>query len=292
MGRCIGLKVNKLQFFSDNNLLFIEDVFEEHTDLHGAIIVSANSKSNKGIFEFLDGENNPIFASLHENGWHPHCVYIRLGYDLENPNIPLLKEAIEFLRKEYSKPLFFLLDSRLSAVEHILKEQEFKMIRKTEVVHIMPDINEKEIVSSLTTIAQIIEDTELMDSLVELFTRTYTETHRSNPVGDHSLELWREIAFDGLLKSHSYVVLKEKEVIAFSLMYEGGNNSWELGWIGVDNLENLPLLDGLLAQQLNDATQRGISYIEKEVDSTCPYSLHICELVDYEIAETVFAYMN
>ncbi|WOV86309.1 hypothetical protein QWT69_10190 [Sporosarcina oncorhynchi] len=284
--------MNKLQSYSDSNLLFIEDVFKKHTDLHGAIIASANSNHNKGIFEFLDGNSSPVYASAHKSGWHPHCVYIRLAYDLASPDLKLLQAAAEFLSKEFSKPLFFLLDDRFSSLRDVLKKQQFKMIRKTEVVHIRPNKHEKEIMNSLTTIAQISEDIDLMDSLVELFRRTYTETHMSNPVGDHSLESWREIAFDELLESHSYVVLKEKEVIAFSLMYEGDNNSWELGWTGVDGQENLPLLDVLLAQQLNDARQQGISYIEKEVDSTCPYSLQICKSVEYEVAETFFAYMN
>lgn len=286
------MKVNKLECFSDSNLLFIEDVFEEHMDLHGAIIASANSNRNKGIFEFLDGNCSPVYASAQESGWHPHCVYIRLTYDLANPDFGFLHAAIEFLSKEFSKPLFFLLDDRFNSLRDVLNTLQFKMIRKTEVVHIRPNKQEKEIMASVTTITRISEDAVLMDSLVDLFRRTYTETHRSNPVGDHSLESWREIAFDGLLENHSYVVLKGKEVIAFSLMYESDNNSWELGWICVDQYSNLPLLDDLMIQQINDATQKGISYIEKEVDSTCPYSLHICEFIEYEVVETFFSYMN
>ena len=292
MGRCIGLKVNELQSFSDRHLLFIEEVFEEHTDLHGAMIASANSHRNKGVFEFLGGNSSSVYVSAHESGWHPHCVYIRLAYDLARPDLGLLHTATEFLSNKFSKPLFFLLDDRLRSLQDILKTQEFKMIRKTEVVHFKPYKHAKEIVSSLTTIAQISEDADLMHSLVNLLIRTYTETHRSNPVGDHSEESWTEIAFDELLENHSYVILEEKEVIAFSLMYEGDNNSWELGWIGVDGQENLPLLDVLLAQQLNDVTEKEISYIEKEVDSTCPYSLYICKSVDYEVEETLYAYMN
>ncbi|MBD7986008.1 hypothetical protein H9649_15660 [Sporosarcina sp. Sa2YVA2] len=286
------MKVNKLECFSDSHLLFIEDVFEEHTDLHGEIIASANSNRNKGIFEFLNVNSSPVYASAHESGWHPHCVYIRLVYDLASVDVELLQAAAEFLSKEFSKPLFFLLDDRFSSLQDVLKEQQFNMIRKTEVLHIRPNKHEKEIMTSLKTIAQISEDIDMMDSLVELFIRTYTETHISNPVGDHSMESWRQIAFDGMLESHSYVVLKGKEVIAFSLMYGSDNNSWELGWIGVDEYSNLPLLDDLMIQQINDATQKGISYIEKEVDSTCPYSLHICEIIEYEVVETFFAYMN
>lgn len=292
MGRCIGLKVKKIKKLNELNLLFIEEVFKDYSDLHGAIIASANSKRNCGIFEFSIGKSKQIIASSHESEWHPHCVYTQLAYDLNEPDLQQLQSCIEFLRNEFDKPLFFLIDERFSTVASILVEQDYRMIRKTDMVHISPEKHNNARASSLATITQINDDAVLMNSLVELSKSTYTETHMSNPVGDHSMQVWRDIILDGLLKDHSYVVLEGKEVIAFSFMYEGDKNSWELGWIGVNELSNLSLLDTMLAQQLTEAKERNISFIEKEVDSTCPYSLHICQSVKYEVVETLFAYMN
>ena len=51
-------------------------------------------------------------------------------------------------------------------------------------------------------------------------------------------------------------------------------------------------LDKLLHRQIEDAVKHNISFIEKEVDSTCPYSLHICKSVAYEVSETLNAYMK
>ena len=82
------------------------------------------------------------------------------------------------------------------------------------------------------------------------------------------------------------------DITAFSLLYESNENSWELGWIGVDDLSRISDLDKLIHKQLEDAVERNISFIEKEVDSTCPYSLHICDFLEFEVAENLYAYMK
>lgn len=291
MGRCIGLKANKIKTLNEENLLFIEKVFAKHSDLHCALIASANSPRNCGLFEFSSENHHPLIASIHESEWHPHCVYTRLAYDLDEPDLQLLQFCIEFLRDEFDKPLFFLLDDRFNALASILVELGFPMIRKTEVVHIQPATHHSSD-APLTTVAQISENVDCMNSLVELSKCTYTETHVSNPVGNHPFQSWREVVLDGLLLDYSYVVLEGKKVLAFSLLYEGEGNNWELGWVGAENDSNLYLLDAILARQLADAKENKIAFIEKEVDSTCPYSLHICKSVPYEVVETLFAYVN
>ena len=44
--------------------------------------------------------------------------------------------------------------------------------------------------------------------------------------------------------------------------------------------------------QLQDAVKLGIIAIEKEVDSTCPYSLHIVESLSYDVSETLYAFIS
>ena len=129
----------------------------------------------------------------------------------------------------------------------------------------------------ILSIRQIRNNEARMDSFVQLCKKTYTETHIDNPVANLPIESWRHAAMDGLMEEHSYVMVNGLEITAFSLLYESDEKSWELGWIGVDDLSRISDLDKLIHKQLEDAVKHNISFIEKEVDSTCPYSLHICE---------------
>lgn len=103
---------------------------------------------------------------------------------------------------------------------------------------------------------------------------------------------WENVILDDLIDSSSYALVNGNGVIAFSLMYEGEGNSWELGWIGVADSEEMSLLDLILKKQLRDAKEQKIEHIEKEVDSTCPYSLHIAKSLSYDVSETWYAYVE
>ena len=141
-------------------------------------------------------------------------------------------------------------------------------------------------------ISEITNEPILMTSLIELCKTIYTETHLDNPVGDFSLVNWESVIMQDLNEENSYVVINENRVIAFSLMHQGEGNHWELGWIGVEKRSEMTLLDLLLTMQLRDATNLGVVEIEKEVDSTCPYSQHIVESLSYNISETLYAFIT
>ena len=144
----------------------------------------------------------------------------------------------------------------------------------------------------VTAISEITNDPILMTSLFELGKRIYSETHSDNPVGNFPLASWENIIMEDLNVENSYVVINDNKVIAFSFMYPADKDNWELGWIGVENLAELNLLDEIITLQIQDASKLGIITIEKEVDSTCPYSLHIVESLSYDVSETLYAYIS
>ncbi|KAA0964945.1 hypothetical protein FQ087_01060 [Sporosarcina sp. ANT_H38] len=275
--------------------LFVEKVFGENEDLIRNFFASMRSDMNEGIYSVENVNRMVVAASMHCNIWHPYCVYVRLAFDFNCVDERAIQFMIEFLKDEVEKPLFFLIDNRFRGLGELLTRKDFRLIRKTEVININPksflsvkDDSDQEII----TVGQILNDTVLLSSLIKICKKIYTETHVDNPVADLSSLSWKNVILDDLIDSSSYVVVNENNVIAFSLMYEGEENSWELGWVGVENSDEMTLLNLVLNKQLRDANEQNIKYIEKEVDSTCPYSLHIAKSLSYDVSETWYAYVQ
>lgn len=273
---------------------FINEVFGENNDLKARMNSSISAKLHKDIYTVQNDDGILAVASTHKSTWHPNCMYVQLAYELNGSAEPGLQNMITGLEDKYDQPLFFLLDERFYKLIEVLTRNQFKMIRKTEIIHINPAQTSRITVQDerIRSIREIRSNEALMDSFVQLCQRTYTETHTDNPVANLSIKSWRQVAMDGLLEEHSYVLVNGSKVISFSLMYESDEKVWELGWIGVDDLSQIADLDKLIQKQLEDAVQNSITFIEKEVDSTCPCSVHICDSVEYEVAETLYAYLK
>lgn len=298
MGRSIGLKISKLDTSNQDGVnklnIFIGKVFCENNDLKARMNSSIFAKHHKDIYSVQNDDEILAIASTHKSSWHPNCIYVQLAYNLDGSDELALQSIITKLENEYDQPLFFLLDDRFYGLKEILTRNQFKMIRKTEIIHIAATLLNGETGRDerILSIREIRMNEERMDSFIQLCKKTYTETHTDNPVANLPIENWRHAAMDGLMEEHSYVMVNGPKVTAFSLMYESDKNSWEVGWVGVDDTFRINDLDKLVCKQVEDAVKHSISFIEKEIDSTCPYSLHICESVTYEVAETLYAYMK
>jgi len=275
--------------------LFVEKVFGQNKDLIRNFYASMGSGMNEGIFSVESFGGMVVAASTHCSAWHPHCIYVRLAFDFNCVDERAIKFMIEFLKDEVKMPLFFLIDDRFSRLARLLVQEDFRLIRKTEVINIKPgilssenDVSDKRI----KTVAQILNEPIVLSSLIEICKKIYTETHIDNPVADLSNSSWKNVILDDLIDSSSYVVVNRNNVVAFSLMYEGEGNSWELGWLGVADSEEMVLLNLVLNKQLHDAKEQKIVYIEKEVDTTCPYSLHIAKSLSYDVSVTWYTYIG
>ncbi|MCM3710160.1 hypothetical protein [Sporosarcina luteola] len=273
---------------------FIDKVFLDNNDLKALLKSSITAKLHIDIYSVQKDEEILAAASTHKSYWHPNCIYVQLVYNLDGVDELALQSMITELENKYEQPLFFLLDDRFSQVKELLTRNQFRMIRKTEIIHIEPTLPKGKTVQDerILSIREIRKNEARIASFVQLCKKTYTETHTDNPVANLPIESWRHAAMDGLKEEHSYVMVDELKVTGFCLMYEYDEKVWELGWIGVDDLSRIADLDKLIHKQIEDAVKLGISFIEKEVDSTCPYSLHVCKSVEYGVAETLYAYLK
>lgn len=272
---------------------FVAKTFSEHKDLERNFISCIDNKMNKGIYSIDNEDGLVVLATTFQSTWHPYCIYVRLAYDFSRVNVDALQSMIDGLKEQFDKPLFFLIDNRFESLDEVLLSRGFRSIRKTDVISIKSQQSEMVTIERKgIAISEIITNPILMTSLFELCRRIYSETHLDNPVGDIVLSSWESVIMEDLNAKYSYVVINENKVIAYSLIYEVDEQNWELGWIGVENPSEMNLLDGIITLQIQDASKLGIITIEKEVDSTCPYSLHIAASLTFDVSETLYAFIS
>lgn len=271
---------------------FIGRVLSDHSVLKQEILRARRGKSK--IFVANVGNTMQAVAITHDSTWHPNCTYVRLAYDFNQMTEDFLHQIIMYIKREYKKLLFFLVDYRYNLLIKVLRKNQFSLIRETEILHINPlkSLTKMCVLPSIHTVAEIKKDPTILSSLIVLTKQVYTDTHLANPVADLSFASWERAIMDGLLEKNSYVIVQDSNVPAFSLMYEVNEQRWELGWIGVRDRKNISELDKLLQLQTKDAVKCGIQIIEKESDSTCPYSQHVKKSWMYSVDECLYSYLG
>lgn len=286
--------VNIVKDYLDTKIVedFVEEVYSTHIDLKHEIlhIRLGNSKT----YSARVGTTLKVLAITFDSTWHPNCTYVRFAYNFNLMKEDVLMQFVMFLKQEYSKPLFLLLDNRYSLLIKVLQTHEFSLIRETEVLHIYPlkSLMEIDFLPNKRTVHEIKGDPTILSSLIELTKKIYTDTHRANPVADLSRTSWELAIMEGMLEKNSYVIVQDSIVFAYSFLYEVNDESWELGWIGVRDMKNITELDKLLQVQLKDAVKHGIRFIEKEADTTCPYSQHVKNSLMYSVDERFYSYLG
>lgn len=256
-------------------------------------MIRARSGKSKTFVANL-GITMQAVAITYNSTWHPNCTYVRFAYDFNNMSEDFLQQFIVFLKQECMKPLFFLVDDRYSLLIKVLRKNQFLLIRETEILHINPlkSLTEICVLPRIHTVAEIKKDPTILSSLIVLTKQVYTDTHLANPVAELSFALWERAIMDGMLEKNSYVIVQDSIVQAFSLMYKVNEQRWELGWIGVRDRKNISELDKLLQLQMKDAVKCGIQNLEKESDSTCPYSQHVKKSLKYSVDECLYSYLG
>lgn len=271
---------------------FVEEVFSNHIDLKQEIHHAR--RGNSKTYGACVGAMLNVLAITYDSTWHPHCTYVQFAYDFSLMKEDVLMQLVMFLKKEYSKPLFFLVDNRYSLLIKVLRNNEFTRIRETEKLHIYPSESLMGIdyLPNKRTVHEIKGDPAILSSLIEFAKKIYTETHRANPVANLSYTSWEFAIMEGMLEKNSYVIVQDSIVLAYSFLYEVNDESWELGWVGVRDMKNITELDKLIQVQLKDAAQHGIRFIEKEADTICPYSQHVKNSLVYSVDERFYSYLS
>jgi hypothetical protein len=188
----------------------------------------------------------------------------------------------------------FKIDGRFTQLSSVLIELNYKMIRQTDICSI--DVNTvhvegKILPDNVLILHDLRKIPHLHDQFISLCQDVYTNTHLDNPVADLPISEWTNMIMADVLEEISSVLVVEDEVRAFSLMYEGDRtDSWELGWNGVRSKEPPFILKEMLEHQIRIGQRHGIHIIEKENDSTDPFSQYVIKDIPHQVSKTLYSY--
>lgn len=273
---------------------FIDTVFSDHTDLKSDIKRTLTSHLNKGIFSLHTNGDIQIVACAFESTWHPMCTYIQVAYDFISSNKAVLQELLTYLQTHVKRPLMFKIDGRFTQLSSLFIESNYTMIRQTDICSI--DVRAvycegKMLPDNVLTLRNLRKIPHLHDQFILLCKEVYINTHLDNPVAHLPITAWTNMIMADVLEEISSVLVVEDEVRAFSLMYEGDqSDSWELGWNGTTNKEPPFILKDMLEHQIWIGQRHGIHIIEKENDSTDPFSQYVLKDIPHQVIKTLYCY--
>ena len=273
---------------------FIDTVFSDHTDLQSNIKRTVTSHLNKGIFSIQTTDEIKIVACAFESTWHPVCTYIQIAYDFTSSNKDALHDFLTYLKTHFERPLMFKIDGKFTQLSSVLIESNYTMIRQTDICSIdvrTVHVEGKMLPNNVLTLDDLRKIPHLHNQFISLCKDVYTITHLNNPVADLPITTWTNLIMADVLEEISLILVVDGEVRAFSLMYEGdGADSWELGWNGVTSKEHPFILKNMLEHQIRIGQSLGIHNIEKENDSTDPFSQYVLKDIPHQVMKTLYSY--
>jgi len=273
---------------------FIDTVFSGHTDLQLDMKRTLTLQANKGIFSLQTTDEIHIVACAFESIWHPVCTYIQIAYDFTSSKKAALHDLLTYLQTHVERPLMFKVDGRFTQLSSVLIESNYEMIRQTDICSIdvrTVHTEEKMLPDNILTLHDLRKIPHLHNQFISLCKDVYTITHLDNPVADLSITTWTNMIMADVLEEISLVLVVDGEVRAFSLMYIGDRTgSWELGWNGVTSKEPPFILKVMLEHQIWIGQRHGIHIIEKENDSTDPFSQYVLKDIPHQVMKTLYSY--
>jgi|GEM_PF-1191186 len=260
-------------------------------------------KNNICTFEAYDNQFLVGLITAWKSEFHPYCTYFAMvtkphtGFEIES----ILIEAL-YKFKEIELPLQTSIWESSYRLKTFYEESGFLEVRRTyspllrtskiDCKQVFPEFNGQE--TYIKDINSIGNHQELKFKLINLVIENYKKSHIVNPVGVHSYEKWEELIFnEDTILNGSYMVLKEHEIYAYSLLhYSDTPNQFEFGWRGTKENTDVRFMLILTAYQINFAIENGVNYIEAEVDTTDYFSLEMLKYFPFSPAPSLMTFQK
>ena len=256
-------------------------------------------KNNRGTIEAL--KNNQLVGLL--TAWtsvfHPHCTYFSLvskpnvGYEIEAALIDSL-----YMFEDIQLPLQTSIWETSYKLKNFYEDNGFKEVRRTysPLLKTSKLDYEKMYMQGfhIKDLNSLVNNPELKPKLIQLVKDSYEKSHLVNPVGEHSLEKWEELIFDeDTILDGSFILLKEKQIQAFALLHDSETtNQYEFGWRGMRDDADSRILLMLTAKQINFAFEKGVHFIEAEIDTTDQAALDMLKYFPFSPAPTLITFQK
>ncbi|UUV18915.1 GNAT family N-acetyltransferase [Fusobacteria bacterium ZRK30] len=233
------------------------------------------------------------FFSMWLNNFHPNTLYFNMIVDKKYRRSKIgtnMYKYIESLGGGFSYLQSSFYETYLTGSD-FLEDLGFKLYRSTHEPQIdtsRVEINKQKIEDYINkhdlevlALSDIKSDNELKE-VFKLAKGCYTQSHLDNPVKEVSIETWGKIVKEDLIAQGSFILKKEKRIIAFALMYENDQLGMDLGWRGVAEeydfmrYESVEVLTNL---QIGYTKKSGKRILYLEIDSTDKWSLEMMKFL-------------
>lgn len=197
----------------------------------------------KATFVAIVKDDIVAVGSLWENQMHPHRnylgIYIQPSYRRKGIATRIFKRLYE--SASVSKFQVALHSTALPGIQ-FLNKHGFRLVRKSYTPELIEARSKLESVKNNNYVAYSDLSMNQKKKLFALQFENYKASHFNiNPLNETiSLEAWQSIILNDLDENHSFVYLKDKEVVAYLLCYAGENkNEIELGYIGGRDVQEM-----------------------------------------------------
>ncbi|CAG9622069.1 hypothetical protein [Sutcliffiella rhizosphaerae] len=275
-----------------------DDTFSQQYFLRGL-----NTKHRLCTYEAYESEKLVGLITAWNSEFHPYCTYFamvteaHMGYEIETVlvNALLNVEKIKFPLQTSIWESSYRLKSFYEQSEFLEVRRTYMpslMVSKVDIEGIFPEFNQQDIY--IKDMKSIGNQQELIIQLINLVKKNYEVSHTINPVSVQSFETWKKLIFNkDLIEDGSYIVLKDNEIHAYSLLhYSNTPNKLDFGWRGTKNNNDMRLMLMLTALQINYAEKKGIHTIEAEVDSTDKFSIEMLKFFPFSPTPSLLTFQK
>lgn len=192
--------------------------------------------STKYTLLLFEEQNIIGIGSIWDNFIHPYRDYISIYIDPNKRYKGLGQLLFQELQKRCKlKKLQTAFDSDNTNAICFAKKCGFRLARKTYCYDVSRE-NLKPL--NYNCVGEIIKVSNLtkaqLEDVIIMQYKDYKTNHQGiNPLNENmKIEHWKEIIFKDVEKNDSYVLLKNSDIVAYFLCYEGDETSIEVGYTG------------------------------------------------------------
>ena len=229
-------------------------------------------------------------GSLSRNDFHPYREYIKIFVQPENRKMGIGRELFDALLSQSKQKKFQTsISSKDEVAISFLEHCGFNLARKCYTPILKND--EPIIINSYPTIKEL--SPAIQNEVFALQLDNYREFHQAiNPLNERiSFYQWKEMLCENLVLNRSYVLLKDEEVSAYVLCYEGDvPEKIEIGYVGGRNISSLEEYV-IFYKQLADRLIQDFDVVEIEADDVDPYASALLNQFAYDRSDSFDAYL-
>lgn len=229
-------------------------------------------------------------GSLSRNDFHPYREYIKIFVQPENRKMGIGRELFDALLYQSKQKKFQTsISSKDEVAISFLEHCGFNLARKCYTPILKND--EPIIINSYPTIKEL--SPAIQNEVFALQLDNYREFHQAiNPLNERiSFYQWKEMLCENLDLNRSYILLKDEEVVAYVLCYEGdAPGKIEIGYVGGRNISSLEEYV-IFYKQVADLLIQEFDIVEIEADDVDLYASALLNQFTYDQSDSFDAYL-